>query len=256
MNSAKIQQYVDATAVAEATADFVIGAALRAVKERGVFHWCATGGSTPAALYAALREPSRSARMPWEKTSIWFGDDRYVPRTDPLSNLAPIDGVLLAGRAGAPAPLDAAQVHPWPTDLNSPEAAVIAYLSELSAARVPAASSGHPTFDLVMIGIGGDGHCLSVFPDSPLSLPEAPIAAGVPAPTHIEPHVPRLSFSLGILLAARAVCAVVVGSSKSAMLGRIMRGTEEVRELPAKAALIPTATWIIDQAAAADLQRE
>jgi len=256
MNSAKIQLYVDATAVAEATADLVIDAALRAVEARGVFHWCATGGSTPAALYATLREPSRSARMPWEKTVIWFGDDRYVPRTDPLSNLASIDAVLLADRAGAPSPISTAQVHPWPTELLSADAAVSAYLSELKAAGVPMTPAGQPSFDLVMIGIGSDGHCLSVFSDSPLSLPGAPIAAGIPAPTHIEPHVPRLSFSLGILLAARAVCAVVVGSGKSATLGRIMRGTDEVRELPAMAALIPTATWIIDLAAAADLQRE
>ena len=255
MSAATIQLCVDAAAVADATADLVIDAALRAVQERGVFHWCATGGSTPAALYAALRAPSRSARMPWEKISIWFGDDRFVPRADPLSNLASIDAVLLADRDGAPSPIRTAQVHPWPTELPSAEAAVRTYLSELNAAGVPTTPSGHPRFDLVMIGIGGDGHCLSVFPDSPLSLLGAPIAAGIPAPTHIEPHVPRLSFSLGILPAARAIYAVVVGSNKSAMLGRIMNGTEEVSELPAKAALIPTATWIIDQAAAADLQR-
>ncbi|MEI6271223.1 MAG: 6-phosphogluconolactonase [Chloroflexota bacterium] len=256
MSSAKIKLCVDAAAVADATAEFVIEVALHAVKERGVFHWCATGGSTPAALYAALREPTRSARMPWEKSSIWFGDDRYVPRTDPLSNLASIDAVLLADHAGALSPLHGARVHPWPTNVPSPDDAVSAYLHELYAAGVPTAASGYPTFDLVMIGIGGDGHCLSVFPGSPLSLPEAPIAAGVPAPTHIEPHVPRLSFSLGLLSAARAVCAVVVGSSKSVMLDKIMHGSEGVHELPAKAALIPTATWIVDQAAAANLQRE
>jgi 6-phosphogluconolactonase len=253
MSSAAIQVCADLTATAEATADLVISTALDAVDQRGVFHLCATGGSTPAAIYAALREPSRVARMPWDKTQIWFGDDRYVPRADPLSNLASIDAVLLADRAGVASPIQRAQVHPWPTELPSAASAVEAYLKELGAAGVPIAASGHPIFDLVMIGIGGDGHCLSVFPDSPLALPGAPAASGVPAPTHIEPHVPRLSFSLGLLSAARAVCAVVVGASKSVMLNKIMHGTESAREIPAKAALLPTATWIVDSAAATHL---
>ena len=73
----------DAAAAAIATAELVIAAAQHAVDERGVFHLCTTGGSTPAALYAALREPERAARMPWGATQIWFGDDRHVPPHQP-----------------------------------------------------------------------------------------------------------------------------------------------------------------------------
>ena len=91
----------------------------------------------------------------------------------------------------------------------------------------------------------------------PLPIASAPAliakTAPVAAPTHIEPHVPRLSFSLGLLPAAHAVCATVVGAGKSAALRRIFVDTAPVHEIPAKAALIETATWIIDRAAAADL---
>ena len=243
----------DAAAAAIATAELVIDAARHAVDDRGVFHLCTTGGSTPAALYAALREPERSARMPWDATQIWFGDDRHVPRTSPLSNLASVDAVLLAkDNHGVTSPIGNDQVHPWPTDEDG-STAVSDYLAAARAAKIQHTATGFPQFDLVLIGIGGDSHCLSVFPGSPLTSSSAPVAAPVPAPTHIEPHVPRLSFSLGILTAARAVCATVVGSGKSAALARILNGEATVSESPAKAALIPTATWIIDRAAAAEL---
>ena len=244
----------DAAAAAIATAELIITAAQQAVAERGVFHLCATGGSTPAALYAALRELGRAARMPWSATQIWFGDDRHVPRTSPLSNLASLDAVLLAvDNHGVASPVRNDQVHPWPTGEDGPKA-VSNYLAAARAANIQHTAEGFPRFDLVLIGIGGDCHCLSVFPGSPLTSSNAPVAAPVPAPTHIEPHVPRLSFSLGLLPAARAVCATVVGAGKSAALARILDGEGAMSEVPAKAALIPTATWIIDRAAAAELQ--
>ena len=244
----------DAAGVAEAAADRVVEAAISAVAARGVFHLCSTGGSTPAALYRALREPSRAARMPWAATQIWFGDDRFVPRADPLSNVFPLDAQLLsADTDGTASPLSPNAVHPWPTTAADAQAAVGAYLAELHATGVPHTPSGFPIFDLVLIGIGGDGHCLSVFPGSPLALAGAPVAAGVPAPTHIEPHVPRLSFSVGVLASARAVIALAPGAGKADALARIFSNSTAVADAPAKAALLPTATWLLDTASAATL---
>ena len=254
MNDATVRILNDAAGVAEAAADRVVEAAISAVAARGVFHLCTTGGSTPAALYRALREPSRSSRMPWGETQIWFGDDRYVPRADPLSNVAPLDAQLLSASAdGALSPLASSAVHPWPTTAADAPTAVSAYLEELRGAGVPHTSSGFPIFDLVLIGIGGDGHCLSVFPGSPLALEGAPVAAGVPAPTHIEPHVPRLTFSLGVLASARAVIALAPGAGKADALARIFASSTEVTDAPAKGALIPSATWLLDTASAVNL---
>jgi 6-phosphogluconolactonase len=244
----------DAQGVAEAAADRVIEAATAAVAARGVFHLCTTGGSTPAALYRALREPSRTTRMLWAQTQIWFGDDRFVPRADPLSNVSPLDAQLLNPSSdGAPSPLSPSAVHPWPTTAADAPTAVSAYLEELRSAGAPHTPTGFPIFDLLLIGIGGDGHCLSVFPGSPLALESAPIAAGVPAPTHIEPHVPRLSFSLGVLASARAVIALAPGAGKAEALARIFSDSTAVADAPAKGALIPTATWLLDTASAANL---
>jgi len=244
----------DAAGVAEAAADRVVEAATTAVAARGVFQLCTTGGSTPAALYRALREPSRTIRMPWGQTQIWFGDDRFVPRADPLSNVAPLDAQLLgAGTDGALSPLASSAVHPWPTTAADAPSAVGAYLAELRSAGVPHTPTGFPIFDLVLIGIGSDGHCLSVFPGSPLSLEGAPVAAGVPAPTHIEPHVPRLSFSLGMVSSAREVLALAPGAGKAEALARIFASSTEVTDAPAKGALLPTATWLLDTASAVNL---
>jgi 6-phosphogluconolactonase len=251
-----IRILADAASVAAAAADLVIDQARSAVGARGVFDLCSTGGSTPAALYAALREPERSARMPWSATRVWFGDDRWVPRGDARSNLVPVDAVLLASAAdGTPSPLRPTSVHPWPTTLESPDATASAYLAELTEANIPHTTAGFPVFDLVLIGIGGDCHCLSVFPGSPLAEAGAPAASGVPAPTHIEPHVARVSFSLGLLSAARAVCAIAPGTGKATALATIIDSDGPFSEAPARAALIPTATWIIDAAAAAQLTK-
>lgn len=254
MSEPTVRVLNDAAGVAEAAADRVVEAAISAVAARGVFHLCSTGGSTPAALYRALREPSRAARMPWAATQIWFGDDRFVPRADPLSNVFPLDAQLLsADTDGTASPLSPNAVHPWPTTAADAQAAVGAYLAELHATGVPHTPSGFPIFDLVLIGIGGDGHCLSVFPGSPLALEGAPVAAGVPAPTHIEPHVPRLSFSVGVLASARAVIALAPGAGKADALARIFSNSTAVADAPAKAALLPTATWLLDTASAATL---
>ena len=164
----------DAAAAATATAELVITVAQRAVAERGLFHLCTTGGSTTAALYAALREPERAARMPWSATQIWFGDDRHVPRTSPLSNLASIDATLLAAdKHGVASPISNDQVHPWPTSEDGPKA-VSDYLAAVRAAGIQHTAEGFPQFDLVLIGIGGDSHCLSVSPGSPLTSSSAP----------------------------------------------------------------------------------
>jgi len=254
MSGPTVRVLDDAQGVAEAAADRVIEAATAAVAARGVFHLCTTGGSTPAALYRALRESSRANRMPWAETQIWFGDDRFVARSDALSNVSPLDAQLLSASAdGTASPLSPSAVHPWLTSAADAPTAVSAYLAELRGAGVPHTSAGFPIFDLLLIGIGGDGHCLSVFPRSPLALEGAPVAAGVPAPTHIEPHVPRLSLSLGAITSARAVLALAPGAGKAEALARIFSNATAVADAPAKAALIPTATWLLDTASAAKL---
>lgn len=251
---ATLRIVADPQAIATAAAEEIVAAAQRAVAARGAFHLCVTGGSTAPSLYATLRSSEFSARMPWAKTTIWFGDDRFVPRSDPNSNLAPVDRVLLAPNPdGTPAPIHGNQIEAWPTDAANTDDAARAYLARVQSRLAPA-PNGVPIFDLLLLGVGGDGHCLSVFPKSALTADDAPISAGVPAPSHIEPRLPRVTFSTKVIAAAVGVLPLVAGSAKAATIARILEGDEAVALLPAKAALLPTATWIIDAAAAAQLR--
>ena len=238
--------------VAWATAERIAGTLADAVSARGIAHWATTGGSAAPGIYAALETSPLRERVPWDRLHTWWGDDRFVPYDDPLSNVLPLETVLLPGVA-----IPAANLHRWPTPEAlaaglGPEAAAERYAAEL-ASLVPADTAGTPVFDLVLVGVGPDGHLLSVFPGS-AAWDEPSSCVAVPAPTHIEPHVARVTLHPRVLAAARSVVVVSAGASKASALGRAWTG-HDVRELPVRAARLGTATWILDEAAATELPR-
>jgi 6-phosphogluconolactonase len=216
-------------------------------------HWATTGGSTPAGIYRALREPPLRDRVAWERVQLWLGDDRFVARHDPLCNVRIADEILLS-MGGVPIPDD--HVHPVPTD----EAVAAGLGADWAAARygeavatlVPPAPDGWPAFDLVVVGVGPDGHLLSVFPGS-AALDSRAIAIAIPAPTHIEPKVERVTLNPTILDDARVLLAVVTGGAKAPVIAQVFGPLEDQRRWPAQRARRAGATWILDAAAAAQL---
>jgi 6-phosphogluconolactonase len=150
----------------------------------------------------------------------------------------------------------AENVHPFPTgqaigggrDVNWCATQIA---DELRAARVPD-TDGWPVFDLMFVGIGGDGHLLSVFPGSD-AFDSDRWALAIPAPTHIEPHVARVTMNPATVQVAGRVLAVVLGPSKADIVGRLFREPPDPRLLPAQLAIRDGATWILDEAAAAQL---
>jgi 6-phosphogluconolactonase len=188
--------------------------------------------------------------MPWTRTQVWWGDDRFVPREHELSNVKPLDDVLL--RDGA-APLPPANLHPFPVArtlaIGEDEAWCAAELAaELHASEI-AVEDGWPVFDLVLLGVGPDGHILSVFPGS-AALQSRSWAVAVPAPQHIEPHVARVTLNPRIVTAAHEVLVVATGRNKAAILREILQGPRDEARLPAQLARHDRATWIVDEAAA------
>lgn len=250
---------VPADQVPSAAAEVIVDALTRAIDARGAAHWATTGGSTAPGIYGALLTLPMLERVRWDRVHVWWGDDRFVPYDHPDSNVLPFDtaflGVNLAdgGPMGAPVPAD--HVHRWPIPQaiaggGGPAGAAAGYADDLRS-LVPLDDAGTPVLDLVVLGAGPDGHVLSVFPDSPVwDSPE--LTAAVPAPDHVGPHVERVTLHPRLLAAARTVLVVTTGAAKADKVALAWTG-DDARELPLRAARLTTATWVLDEAAAAGL---
>jgi 6-phosphogluconolactonase len=267
----------DPEATSRAAAEALAEALDEAVERRGRADWATTGGSTPTGIYRALAVSPLRDEVPWYAVHAWWGDDRFVPRDHPLSNVLPLDQVLLSAAAraglsgtGADAvevelgvepgvPMRVENIHAPAMSKAIADAAGVdrvatEYEAELRAAGLPTADSGFPVFDVMLVGIGEDGHVLSVFPNSPLFEATAWVSA-VPAPTHIEPHVARMSLHPRVLEAAGAVIVVAHGAGKAEILAGVLGPERDQRRWPAQLARRPGATWFLDRAAAASLPR-
>jgi len=272
MRDERIVILADPEACAEAAATLIASTLAEAVAARDAAHWATTGGSTPGAIYRHLAQSPLREAVPWHGVHLWWGDDRFVPADHPLSNVHVATSDLLeigatSGESGtgasgvdvntgrtAGAPIHAANVHPVPVGAaiaaaEGPDWAAQRYAATLIAAGVEF-SDGVPAFDLVLIGVGADGHVLSIFPGSAAFDAREPVV-GVPAPTHIEPHVPRVTLHPRVLEAARSVIVVVHGAAKAEILAEVLGGERDDRRLPAQLARRAGATWFLDEAAAA-----
>ena len=251
----------DGEAASAAAASLIAGALADAVRQRGRADWATTGGSTPIPIYRRLVRPPLRGLVPWDRVHVWWGDDRAVPRDHPLSNQLPFDTVLLHGEGEIDAetgeepgvPLPMANVHAMPIDAGTPlERSAARYEAELQAAPLARDSAGFPVLDVVLVGVGPDGHVFSVFPGSPLFDATAWVST-VPPPEHVEPHVARISLHPRILVAARLPIVVALGAGKAGVLGSVLGERRDVRRWPAQLARRAGAAWFLDAASAAEL---
>ena len=271
----RIEVLPDPEATSRAAAEALAAALSEAVAARGRADWATTGGSTPVGIYRALATSPLRDQVPWHAVYVWWGDDRYVPRDHPLSNVLPLDQVLLSAAAraglsgtgayGVDVELGSEPGVPLPTgNIHAPrmgdaighnagaEWAAEEYGDGLRDAGLTLSDDGYPILDVVLVGVGADGHVLSVFPRSSLFDSTAWVAA-VPAPTHIEPHVARISLNPRILELARLPMVVAHGGAKAETLATVFGDERDVRRWPAQVARRPGAVWYLDKAAAANL---
>jgi 6-phosphogluconolactonase len=150
--------FPDLKALSRAALEDLLRIGQDAVKERGRFVVALAGGRTPAQLYALWAQAKeRSSHTPWDRVHLFWGDERYVPHDDPLSNYGMAREFLIAR-----VPIPATNVHPIPTALARPEKCAEAYESELRKFF----GSEPPAFDLQLLGLGTEGHTASLFPGS------------------------------------------------------------------------------------------
>ncbi|QOZ27721.1 6-phosphogluconolactonase [Bradyrhizobium sp. CCBAU 51753] len=236
----KIIPVADPAALAKAAAERVIA---RIEQNPGRVAVCLTGGSSPKALYQLLATREYRDAIPWDRVDWFIGDERLVPRKDPLHNMC------MARQAFLDRCAPAANVHPIATDtadLNDPDVSAALYENELMAFYgAEQLDPARPLFDLVLMGVGPDGHTASLFPGYPAVAESARWVVGVPK-ANVEPFVPRVTLTLPTLASCREMLFEIAGESKRAILARLLAG----EDLPANRARSQHETaWLVDQAA-------
>jgi len=240
MSSPEIRVLADLEALSRSAAELVQQLARQSVSERGQFSLALAGGATPRRLYEILADEPFLSEMPWPKIHLFWGDERCVEPEHLYSNFRLAREVLL-DRLDLPP----ANVHRPPAELG-PQAAAQAYERDLARFF---GRGGLPEFDLILLGLGPDGHVLSLFPGHPALWGRRRWVVGVDAP-QARPAVDRISLTLPVINRARTVAFLAAGAEKTEVVGQILAGQAADHGYPA--ALISPARliWFLDQAAA------
>ncbi len=238
----------DPVGLAHAAAERFADIAEEAVARDGRFTVALAGGSTPKGLYSVLAtEPYRS-RVPWREALVFWGDERCVPPDHADSNYQTATETLLRH-----VPIPAAQIHRMRGEDPDPDRAAADYewLLRLTFQRE---SRLLPRFDLVLLGMGADGHTVSLFPGSP-ALRESARLVVAPYVARLQTH--RLTLTLPVLNGARSIFFLVSGEEKARMLKTVLEAVGRSHEIPSQM-IFPsrgTITWFVDSAAAHLLAR-
>ncbi len=230
-----VQRFATLEHLIAGAADAIAVLIHEAVTERGVAQIALAGGSTPIPLYHRLAMMA----LPWDHVELWFGDERSVPPDHPMSNYLMVRTALIDVMAEA-------RVHRIQGETD-PAAAAAAYELELvGQLGVP------PQLDLVLLGLGPDGHTASLFPHTPALAETERWVVASPSST----GEPRITLTAKAICAARHVRFFVLGDSKAAVLAEILEGPRDPNRLPSQliAAAETDVGWFVDEAAAAQLR--
>jgi 6-phosphogluconolactonase len=237
----------DAPALADAAARAIAEAAVAAVADHGRFTFVLAGGGTPRDTYMRLAAPPLVDTVPWDKTSIFFGDERCVPPEHAESNYRMASEALLS-KVGIPAE----RVYRMRGEADDPEEAAAEYARTL-ASVFQTKRGGLPRFDLVLLGLGLDGHAASLFPGSPASKEIFRTVVAVHAAAARIPQ--RLTLTIPTLTAAARVIFLISGAEKA----KVVKATLTDGAILPGSMIRPTdgtLTWIVDRAAASLLSPE
>lgn len=240
-----VEVFPDASALARGAAEAVIDAAERAVRASGRFTWCLAGGHTPRPLYELLATDELARRIEWGRAEVFFGDERCVAPDDEQSNYRMAREALLDR-----VPLPADHVHRIEAERERSEA--VARYDAVLRRYLGVEATGSPStgFDLVLLGMGEDGHTASLFPDS---VDDA--SQWVSARMREAAGQWRITLTPTVFDAAREVRFLVSGPGKAQRLVDVILGTPSPDRLPAQR-IAPShgdVTWMVDRAAAAML---
>lgn len=273
VNGAEVLVLRDEVSLALEAARRTVEGLRAAIEMLGVAHLALTGGSSAVSLYRVMAQNPWKSSLPWESVHMWWGDDRFVPRDHPESNAGLAYRLLFAvaahagesGGSGAEGvdvlageapglPVDPDKVHPMEAEeaiaRGAPGAwAAQRYVDDLER-WLPNGAGNAPAFDVLLAGVGPDGHIFSVFPGSPALSDGAPVVMAVPAPEHVEPHLARITLATRVLPAAGLVIVMASGAGKADVIATVLGDARDPARWPSQTALLPNAVWLLDEEAA------
>ena len=223
--------------LSSAALDGLLAIVQESVAQRGRFAIALSGGHTPAKLYTLWAQAERAGRRtPWDRVHLFWGDERFVPFDDPLSNYRMTHEALIAH-----VPIPATNVHPAPTGLAFPEAAAQAYESELRKFF----GAAPPAFDLQLLGLGPEGHTASLFPNSPALEEKQRWVMAVKAPAR-PPD--RLTFTPAVLNLGQNTFFLVAGTDKRGIVSALRKEPDAGQSSYPAARIRPSGPviWFLD----------
>jgi 6-phosphogluconolactonase len=236
----------DAAAVFGEAARRFVDAARQTMAARGRFFAALSGGSTPKGLYELLATPEWSRQVDWGKVLVFWGDERFVPPVSAQSNFGMANAALLSKVDILPS-----NIFRVPTEAGSAEEAAAVYEQTLRRA-LAAAPAATPALDLVLLGLGTNGHTASLFPHTQVLRETGRLVAAVYVE---EVKAFRITMTARLLNRARGLMFLATGGEKASVLNEVLFGEFDPERLPAQLVRPDSGdvTWIVDQAAAAQL---
>jgi 6-phosphogluconolactonase len=241
----KIQVYPAAEELSEAAAEFIIHTAKNAVDNKGRFVISLSGGHTPEQLYILLSKPSFRDQMPWKKTFVFWGDERCVPSNDKQNN-ANMARTSLLDHIDIPS----LNIHPIPVDLPPAEAA-----HEYENTIRNFFHEEAPCFDLILLGLGENGHTASLFPGTDVVSENERLVKEVYL---AEQKMFRITMTAILINQAYNIVFLVEGEGKAVILDTVLNTSYQPDKYPAQL-IIPVngnLYWFVDKTAASDLSNQ
>lgn len=238
----KVEVLPDQAALIQRSLDLILPKMETVIQERGLCTIALSGGSTPKPLYEALA----TKQLPWDKIHVFWGDERYVPPDHPDSNQ------LMARRAWLDrVDIPADNIHPMPTDEADPQAAARKHEEHLRE-FFQTTLGDFPALDLILLGMGDDGHTASLFPHTEaLKVRDRLITVGN------KDAMPRITFTVPLINQGRCVMFIVAGANKRSALAEVFAPVADDLSYPSRL-IQPQGElwWLLDQAAGQDLKLE
>lgn len=233
----------DQNSLAERSLDLFIADAEKAIKAKGVFHVAISGGYTPKRFFELLGEMPRSTALPWDKIHLFWVDERYVPPDSHWSNYKLAAGTFL-DKVGIPEE----NVHRIPTEHSDFKVAAHCY-EETIREVFKLEESEKPKFDLIVLGMGVEGHTGSLFPNSYASFDKEDLACVVYV---LDEKLNRITLTHPVLCAASHLAVLISGEEKAAVLKDVLTCEPDEVRYPIHVLwpVLDKVTWLVDREAA------